>query len=94
MDPSGATKTIPASVSSEVREAIKQAHLVSEGLAPPAKTINIAPLPNLQSQAPQMRAPTAGLQARRALSQQDRARIKEGCGQSTCGVPEAQQQAC
>ena len=45
VDPVGATGTTPASVSSEVRAAINQAFLVSEGLAPPAKTINIAPLP-------------------------------------------------
>ena len=45
VDPVGATGTTPASVSSEVRAAIDQALLVSEGLAPPAKTINIAPLP-------------------------------------------------
>ena len=77
VDPAGATETIPASVSSEVRAAIKQAHLVSEGLAPPAKTINIAPLPGLQSPAPQGVPPTAGLMDPRALSQQDRALIKD-----------------
>ena len=76
MDPAGATKTIPASVSSEVREAINQAYLVSEGLAPPAKTINISPLPGLQSPAPQVMPSTAGLPAPRALSQQERALIK------------------
>ena len=53
VDPVGATGTTPASVSSEVRAAINQALLVSEGLAPPAKTINIAPLPGFQSPAPQ-----------------------------------------
>ena len=37
MDPVGATGTIPASVSSEVRAAIDQALLVSEGRAPPGQ---------------------------------------------------------
>ena len=45
VDPVGATGTTPASVSSEVRAAIDQAFLVSEGKIPPAKTINIAPFP-------------------------------------------------
>ena len=77
VDPVGATGTTPASVSSEVREAIDQAFLVSEGLAPPAKTINIAPLPDFQSPAPQVVPPTAGLQAPRALSQRERGLIKK-----------------
>ena len=53
VDPVGATGTTPASVSSEVGAAIDQAFLVSEGLAPLARTINIAPLPDFQSPAPQ-----------------------------------------
>ena len=77
VDPVGATGTTPASVSSEVRAAIDQAFLVSEGLAPPAKTINITPLPDFQSPAPQVVPPTADLQAHRALSQQERGLIKK-----------------
>ena len=77
VDPVGATETTSASVSSEVREAINQAYLVSEGKVPPAKTINIAPLPDFPSPAPQVVPPTAGLQAPRALSQQDRGLIKK-----------------
>ena len=80
VDPVGATGTTPASVSSEVVAAINQARLVSEGLAPPAKTINIAPLPGFQSLAPQVVPSTAGLPARRALSQQDRVLIKNAVG--------------
>ena len=80
MDPVGATGTIPASVSSEVRAAIDQALLVSEGRAPPAKTINIVPLPGFQSPAPQVVPSTADLPARRALSQQERALIKSAVG--------------
>ena len=37
VDPVGATGTTPASVSSEVRAAIDQALLVSEGLSPPGQ---------------------------------------------------------
>ena len=80
VDPVGATGTTPASVSSEVREAINQAYLVSEGKVPPAKTITITPLPGFQSLAPQVVSSTADLPARRALSQQERALIKDAVG--------------
>ena len=43
VDPVGATGASSASMSSEVREAINEAYLVSEGKVPPAKTITIAP---------------------------------------------------
>ena len=45
VDPVGATETTPVPMSSEVREAIDRAYLVSEGKVPPANTINIAPHP-------------------------------------------------
>ena len=43
VDPVGATGTTPASVSSEVREAITQAYLVSEGKVPPSQNYQHRP---------------------------------------------------
>ena len=74
--PVGAMPAIPASVSSEVREAIHQAYLVSEGEATPARTITIAPLPGLQSPAPQAVPLIAGIRPHRVLTQRDKARVR------------------
>ena len=75
VDPVGATETTPASMSSEVREAINQAYLVSEGKIPPAKTINIAPFPISSPRLLKWSPPP--LISPRALSQRERGLIKK-----------------